>query len=235
MPPNQSQARLGLIFNDPAWLEEALTHPSYRNEHPDLPLPDNERLEFLGDAFLGQVVAQELFGRLPQASEGQLTQLRAALVRREALARAATSLGLGAHLRLGRGEERGGGRRRPANLAAAFEALVGAVLLDQGAEAASRFVLTALSDELTKVLKGEPWLDVKSRLQQLIQAQGQPPPRYRLLSAKGPDHDRRFTMAVVVGERTLAVGGGKSKQEAEKAAAAAALRELDVLGKEAAE
>ncbi len=226
---SQLQGRLGLIFQAPALLEEALTHPSYRNEHLESSGADNERLEFLGDAFLGYVTAQELFARFPEASEGWLTQLRAALVCQETLARAAASLDLGEALLLGRGEEQTGGRQRLANLAAVFEALAGAVLLDQGPEVASRLILTALEEELAGVLISQDWLDVKSHLQQVMQARGHTPPRYRLLSAVGPDHDRRFTMAVMVDDEVLAVGEGKSKQEAEKAAATAALREIGAL------
>jgi len=223
---SQLQARLGITFAKSAHLEEAFTHPSYRNEHPDLPLADNERLEFLGDAFLGYVIALELFGRFPEASEGQLTQLRAAIVKQDSLARAAAALGLGESLRLGRGEEQGGGRHRPANLAAVFEALTGALLLDRGPSATQRFLLKVLHEEMSRVISGEGWLDAKSRLQELIQAEGKPTPRYQVLSSTGPDHDRRFLVAVVVSGQTLGQGEGKSKQEAEKAAASDALGKM---------
>ncbi|MEX2235998.1 MAG: ribonuclease III [Dehalococcoidia bacterium] len=221
-----AQARLGVRFKDPSVLLEALVHRSYNNEYPDAALPDNERLEFLGDAALGLVVARWLYGRFPQGREGQLTEIRAALVKRETLARVAGDFDLGSFLMLGRGEEASGGRNREQNLARAYEAIVGAVLLDQGFKAATSFIRRGLKGELDSLGKEPQTIDVKSRLQQIVQARWQRPPSYKTVDAQGPDHAKVFTVAVVIGREELGVGRGRSKQQAEKEAALHALETL---------
>ncbi|HEX5939055.1 MAG TPA: ribonuclease III [Dehalococcoidia bacterium] len=221
-----AQDRLGVKFKDPSILLEALVHRSYNNEYPAAALPDNERLEFLGDAALGLVVARWLYGRFPGGREGQLTEIRAALVKRETLARVAADLDLGEFLMLGRGEEASGGRNREQNLARAFEAVVGAVLLDQGFTAATSFIRKALKRELESLGEEPMTIDVKSRLQQLVQARWQRPPSYKTVGAEGPDHAKVFTVEVVMGKEVLGVGRGRSKQQAEKEAALHAVETL---------
>ncbi len=221
------ERRLGVKFNDSALLKQALVHSSYVNENPYAAPLSNERLEFLGDAVLGLVVADELFAAYPDQDEGQLTELRTLLVRRDTLAKTARRLKLGDDLYLGKGEEAGGGRTRPTNLAHAYEALVGAVFLDRGLSTARKFVRRSLEQEFQS-LPARPFpLDPKSRLQEMSQSRFQMPPQYRLVEAVGPDHDRRFTVEVVVNGRAMGKGQGLSKQEAEKEAAREALARLE--------
>ena len=223
------QRALGVHFKDLDLLEQALVHPSYINELPDgqKSSATYERLEFLGDAVLGVVVAAEVFRRSPDLSEGELTRLRSSLVRGSTLAQVARVLRLGEHLKLGRGEEASGGRERESNLAAAFEALVGAVFLDRGFETAGKFALTAMDLEIEELLtKGVPQ-DDKSRLQEVSQRMGKPPPQYRLVGQAGPDHARSFQIEVMVDGRVLGTGTGGRKADAEKQAAAEALMRLE--------
>ena len=220
------QQTLGIRFNHPSLLEQALVHSSYVNENPGIATTSNERLEFLGDAILGFIIAEELYRRFPQLSEGEMTRLRSSLVRRDALSRMARAISLGNYLYLGRGEEASGGRRKPANLAGALEAIIAAISLDQGLRAARDFVLKLVDKELNKVLSQGIEPDYKSQLQELVQARQQPTPAYRLIEAVGPDHDRRFTVEVRVGDSVLGRGSGKSKKSAEAEAARSALDQL---------
>ncbi|MDZ4278824.1 MAG: ribonuclease III [Dehalococcoidia bacterium] len=223
---SSTEKHLGLRFKNDALLREALVHSSYVNENPELAPASNERLEFLGDAVLGLIVADQLFASYPDQDEGMLTELRSHLVRRDTLAKAARRLQLGAALLLGRGEEAGGGRSRPTNLAHAYEAVVGAIFLDGGLAAARRFVQRSLKPEFEELTERAYLPDPKSRLQVLSQSQFQSTPQYRLVEAKGPDHARRFTVEVVVAGRPLGTGAGRSKQQAEKEAAREALGRL---------
>lgn len=220
------ETRLGVSFRDRRLLEQALAHTSYLNEHPEVAPDSNERLEFLGDALIDLVVAHTLFLRYPGAPEGDLTALRAALVRKESLARVARRLELGRFLLMGQGEQASGGRERESNLASALEAVVAAAFLDQGFRQTRAFVLRVLGPELKRASRGEVPKDVKSRLQELVQSKGKPTPSYRMVEAIGPSHDRRFTVEVCVGSEVVGVGRGKRRVEAEKAAAAAALKAL---------
>lgn len=216
-----------ISFNDKSLLKRAFVHRSYLNEAGDgFALSDNERLEFLGDAVLGFVTSELLFARYPQHQEGELTNLRAALVRREALARLARQLSLGEYLLLGHGEEESGGRTRPATLCATFEAVIGAIYLDQGIEAVRRFLAPRLRSELSRVAKRALAKDPKSRLQEWVQSEMGNTPRYRTVDSIGPDHARTFTVQVSVEKRPYGVGKGRSKQEAAQAAAAMALHRL---------
>jgi len=217
---------LGISFNDPSLLEQALVHRSYVNENPDFALASNERLEFLGDAVLGLVVAERLYQDFPHFTEGEMTKLRAALVCQNTLTRIARTIGLGDYLYLGKGEEASGGRRKSANLARALEAVIGAIFLDQGSVTTSDFILRLFDKELEKVTSRGAGIDYKSQLQELIQARGQPPPVYRVIEAVGPDHDRRFTVEVRAGGVVLGRGSGKSKKTAETEAARSALEGL---------
>ncbi len=217
------QAKLGITFTDLSLLQQAFVHRSYLNENPDFTMGSNERLEFLGDALLGLVVADFLFREFPDLSEGQLTKLRSDLVRQDSLARLASSLGLGEYLYLGQGEERGGGRKRARNMACTLEALVGAVLIDQGFAVTRDLVLRLFGPGVAQARERGLASDHKSRLQEIIQAQRQERPAYRLVEAVGPDHDKTFWVEVVVGGEVLGRGSGKSKQAAEKDAARQAL------------
>lgn len=221
------QSTLGVAFRDPLLLEQALTHRSYLNENPDFPLPSNERLEFLGDALLGFVVAEKLHSDLPHLWEGALTVLRAALVCNETLARIASSFHLGDHLYLGRGEELSGGRHRQSNLSSALEAVIGAIFIDQGFPVAKEFVLRLMNGMVVKIIEEESIeesiKDYKSKLQVLVQAEQQTTPVYRIVEEKGPAHDKLFTVEVVVGDAVLGRGSGKGKRAAEQNAAQAAL------------
>jgi ribonuclease-3 len=218
--------RLRLTFKNPSLLRQALVHTSYLNENPGIDVGSNERLEFLGDAALGVVVARELYDEYPELDEGKLTELRAHLVRRDTLARAAARFELGEYLLLGRGEDAAGGRRRPTNLARAFEALIGAIFLDGGLPKVRAFVRRTLKDELLGLRTGVMPHDPKSRLQEVIQSRWQTTPTYKLLRTEGPDHARRFTVQVMINGRSLGIGEGRSKQMAEKEAAQQALQEI---------
>lgn len=218
------QDRIGIQFREISLLKQSLVHRSYLNEHPDLLLPSNERLEFLGDALLEIVVAEMLYRQSPPLTEGDMTRLRAMLVCGETLARMAETLCLGDYLYLGRGEERGGGRKRQSNLANVMEALIGAIFIDQGFDAARSFALNLFAGELQKVMGERVTTDYKSRLQELLQTRRQVTPTYRTVEAVGPDHDKEFTVEVLAGGVVIGRGRGKSKQMAENEAALDALR-----------
>ena len=220
------QQTLGVSFNDESLLEQALVHSSYINENPGFAPSSNERLEFLGDAVLGLIVAEKLYQDFPHFTEGEMTKLRAALVCQDTLARIARTIGLGDYLYLGKGEESSGGRHKPANLAGALEAVIGAIFLDQGSATTSDFILRLFNKELEEVARRGVGVDYKSQLQELIQARGQPVPVYRVVATKGPDHDKRFTVEVGTDDMVLGKGSGKSKKAAEIEAARSALEKL---------
>jgi len=220
------QQTLGISFNDLSLLEQALVHSSYINENPNFAPVSNERLEFLGDAILGLAVAQKLYQDCPHCTEGEMTRLRAALVCRDTLARVARANRLGDYLYLGRGEEAGGGRGKPANLAGVLEAVIAAIFLDQGLAITKDFVLRLFNSELQKVVSQGVEVDYKSQLQEFVQARQQQTPTYHVIEALGPDHDRRFTVEVRVGNTVLGKGSGKSKKIAETEAAHSALEQL---------
>jgi ribonuclease-3 len=222
-----AEASLGLTFCDKTLLQRALTHRSYINENVKFPLEDNERLEFLGDAVLDFIAAEYLYHRFPEMSEGQLTSLRAALVRTETLATFASKIGLGELIFLGRGEEDHGGRARPAILCDCYEALIGALYLDQGLEATRTFVVQVIKSAIPQILEGETDKDAKSMLQELSQKHRKITPTYRTVGERGPDHAKEFTVAAVIGKETYGLGVGHSKQIAAQAAAQAALARLE--------
>lgn len=217
------QERLGLRFNNQALLRQALTHRSYLNENPQAPHSDNERLEFLGDALLDFVVAEYLFDHYPNLREGDLTNLRAALVKASTLAGFAREIELGKYLLLGRGEAAGGGRHRRSLLCAAFEALAGAILLDQGLAAAHSFLLRFIEPALDDISARELDKDAKSELQELSQGLWQLTPSYRTVSEEGPDHAKEFTVEVLIGAEVFGRGIGRNKQAAAQRAASQAL------------
>jgi len=220
------QQTLGIEFNDASLLEQALIHSSYLNENPGLVQISNERLEFLGDAVLGLVVAEKLYQDYSHFAEGEMTRLRSALVRREALARMARAIGLGDYLYLGRGEESTDGRNKPVNLASALEAVIAAVFIDQGLSIARDFILRLLDKELQKIIRQDTVVDYKSQLQELTQSREQQIPTYHVVETTGPDHGKTFTVEVRLGEVVLGTGSGKSKKLAETEAARSALEQM---------
>jgi ribonuclease-3 len=223
---SELETRLGYAFRERPLAETALTHTSWRNEAPAPGRADNERLEFLGDAVLALVVSDLLMHHLPDSAEGDLTRARAALVSEGGLARAAGTLDLGRFLFLGRGEERTGGRARPSILADALEALMGAVYLDGGLEAVAGAVARLFQSELADV-ESHARRDYKSRLQERAQALWQAAPVYQVVAESGPDHDKRFEVALSFAGREWARASGRSKKEAEQSAAAAALETIE--------
>ncbi len=216
-------AEFGIAVSEERWFRQALYHASYVNERGNLGISSNERLEFLGDAVLDLAVGQYLFERYPDMSEGDLSRLRAAVVRASTLAARAKAMGLGRFALLGKGEERSGGRRRPNFLADLFEAVVGAVFLDQGMGAATDFVLTALHADLEAAAEGYEHANYKAQLQDAVQKDGQLPVTYRVISATGPEHARIWQCEVRIAGRHSGVGQGRTKRAAEQEAARDAL------------
>ena len=220
------QKSLGVSFNDLSHLEQALIHSSYLNENPSFAPTSNERLEFLGDAVLGLVIAEKLYLSFPQFSEGEMTRARAALVRRDTLARVARVISLGDFLYLGKGEEASGGRHKVSNLAAALEAVIAAIFLDRGLATTKEIILRLFNEEIERAVSQGAGVDYKSQLQELVQAKQQPPPVYELVEAVGPAHDRWFTVEVKISDTVLGKGSGRSKKMAETEAAYSALQRL---------
>ncbi len=217
----QLEEVLAIHFKDPSLLELALTHRSYIYETPDEGRSSNERLEFLGDSILAFVSADFLYCTFPTLSEGELTDVRAFLVKTETLANFAREIELGKFLLMGRGEQHSGGGKRV--LAAAFEALLGAIYLDQGIEVVKRFLIHRLEPLAHTIINKRLFKDNKSLFQELAQARNGLTPYYRLVSQQGPSHNREFTVEVMLGEEIAGRGHGRNKQTAEQEAAYAAL------------
>jgi len=217
------ERRIGYRFRDTGLLEHALTHTSKAHEDATGGVVDNESLEFLGDAVLGFVIADLLYREFPQFQEGQKSKAKAAMVSTAALAALAERIGPGQYLLLGRGEEKTGGRRKQALLADGCEALIAALYLDGGIDAARTFLLNELADEIAHVRSPDFLRDYKSALQERLQASGRPLPVYDVTAEVGPEHDKRFNVTVRVGTEVLAESVGKTKKEAEQAAAKEAL------------
>ena len=213
---------LGHVFKTPGLLQTALTHRSHSSPH-------NERLEFLGDSVLNATIARCLFDLFPDLPEGDLSRLRANLVRQDSLHRLARQLSLGNFLRLGEGELKSGGCKRPSILADALEALFGAVWLDAGCEAAGAVISRLYADMLTEITPGQPIKDAKTRLQEWLQARQRPLPLYELVSESGDDHAKVFRVSCTIIDPTLhAQGEGSSRRNAEQAAAVALIEKLDI-------
>jgi ribonuclease-3 len=219
------QERLGYVFRDLALLRLCLTHPSVAHEHGTA-IETNQRLEFLGDAVLQLALTRELYEKFPGFGEGPLTKARAKLVNRRTLAERSRSLGLGQHLILSRGEEMNKGRERPSALADTYEALLGAIFLDGGFEAAREFILRQFQVAFGGLTVIPVLENPKGELQELLQAVSSEAPQYKVESVSGPDHDRIFECTVHHGGEELARGRGKSKKAAESDAALAALTKL---------
>ncbi len=217
---------IGQKFTNKDLIKEALTHRSYLNENPDWKLPDNERLEFLGDAVLELTTTEELFKRFPDHKEGALTSYRAALVNYIMMARVAVEIGLDKFVLLSKGEAKDAGKAREVILANAMEALIGAIYLDSGYDSAKKFVVNFVLDHLDEVLKSGSYKDPKSTLQEKAQEKMKITPSYQVMSETGPDHAKVFVVGVYFGEKLIAKGSGHSKQEAEAEAAREALANL---------
>lgn len=216
------QSQLGYEFKDPTLLERAFVHRSYLNEHPRLGLEHNERLEFLGDAVLELVVTDHLYRHYPNP-EGDLTNWRSALVKTESLSTVAEKLNIDPYLKLSRGEARGNERSRALISANCIEAIIGAIYLDQGYDAAAKFINQHIVSELPAILKDGSWIDPKSRFQELAQEREGHTPHYQVLEEMGPDHDKIFVVGAFLGTRLCGKGQGSSKQAAQQVAAADAL------------
>lgn len=218
------EKRIGYRFSNPALLTEALTHPSVGHEKQKRHV-DNQRLEFLGDAVLQLIITQHLFARYDEAGEGRLTTRRSRLVSREALKVHAARLELGQHLLMGRGEEASGGRQRDSTLGDAFEALLGAIYLDSDLETVRRFILGEMREDLEQIEHEPLEVNPKGQLQELLQAISSRSPAYELLSQHGREHEKTFSVRVVWEGQVLGEGTGRSKKQAETAAALLALKE----------
>ncbi|MFH1840950.1 MAG: ribonuclease III [Candidatus Shapirobacteria bacterium] len=217
---------INLLFKNHSLWEHALTHRSYLNETGRGRSSSNERLEFLGDAVLSFIVSWWLYQRFTAFPEGKLTSLRSQLVKTETLARLAEDHRLGERIKMGRGEKEAGGGKNKSLLANCFEAVIGALFLDQGSEVVKKVVLESLEPVLEDVIKTGVLKDNKSLLQERLQAKGKKSPRYQVLKTKGPDHAKIFTMGVFHQKELLAQGEGLSKQIAEEAAAKIALEKI---------
>lgn len=217
------ESKINYTFKNSGLLETAFTHRSFLNENRAPGKEHNERLEFLGDAVLELVVTEFLFAKYPDKPEGELTAFRAALVNTQSISDAATKLGMNEYLLLSRGESKDTGRARQIILANAFEALIGALFLDRGYDVAREFIASQLFHKTDEVVEKRLWQDAKSRFQEMAQEVAGVTPRYEIVSQSGPDHDKRFVTGVYLGGDRVATGEGRSKQDAEQAAAEAAL------------
>jgi ribonuclease-3 len=217
------QTLVDVRFFDTTLLLSAVTHRSYLNEHREATWDHNERLEFLGDAVLELVVTDFLFHKYPKKPEGELTAIRAALVNTVSLSSASEELGVNKHLLMSRGEAKDEGRARQYILANVFEAIIGALYLDQGYDVAKTFIASRLFDQTDRIVEKRLWQDAKSRFQELAQENASITPAYETLSQEGPDHDRIFTVGVFLRHEKVSEGKGRSKQEAEQQAAERAI------------
>lgn len=223
---DELQDNLALNFDDIELLQQAMTHRSFANEVGEAE-PDNERLEFLGDAVLNFLSGDLLYKRFPNSPEGKLTRLRAALVRTESLKELAITCNLGPALRMGKGEESSGGRERKTNLCAAFEALVGALYLDQGIDAVRTFVLPLLESRLQVVIDEALYQDARTLLQEWSQAEYGVTPVYQTVGESGPDHEKEYQVEVVIDDEVAGRGVGRSKRAAAQSAARDALKLIE--------
>lgn len=215
---------IGITFKNKNLLKQAFTHRSFLNEHKDVELGHNERLEFLGDAVLELIVTEHLYEKYPDSNEGDLTSLRSALVNAVTLSDAASKLGMNDYLLLSKGEAKDTGRARQIILANTMEAFIGAIFIDQGYEIAKYFISNSIFSLIEKIVEEKKWLDAKSEFQEQAQDYEGETPVYKTLKEEGPDHDKKFTVAVYLGKNKIAEGEGRSKQEAEQNAAAKGLK-----------
>lgn len=221
---DEIQDTIGYRFKNTHALKTALTHSSYANERKNKKVKFNERLEFLGDSVLSLTISEHLFRRFPGYNEGEMTRIRALVVCEPALSLAAKEMGLGSYLYLGRGEDRSGGRERKSTLSDAFEAVIGAIYLDGGIDHAKKFVMDNLTDILDRVIEGEEiFVDYKTRFQEILQKDSMEKIEYVLTGEEGPDHNKTFYTALIVGGVPYGSGEGKTKKESEQNAAREAI------------
>lgn len=223
---NELEKIIGIVFKKKRLLTLALTHRSYVNEHKSVK-NHNERLEFLGDAVLELITSEYLFKRYSSRAEGDLTSFRAALVRTDSLADTAKEMGVGEYMRLSKGEEDTGGREKSYLLANTFEAIVGAIYLDQGYEISTEFVYRFLIKKIDDIVKNRLDIDSKTRIQEIAQSKYKVIPSYEVTDATGPDHDKEFTVVIKINGKVIGQGCGGSKQRAEEDAATQGLKYLD--------
>lgn len=224
---SQLEKKIKIKFKNLNLLKEAVTHRSYLNENPNWPVPNNERLEFLGDAVLELIVTEYLFSCFPKYAEGQLTSLRAALVNYQILSQVAKNNSLENYILLSKGEAKDTARAKEVILADTFEALIGAIYLDQGYEETKDFIKRSVLSNLKEVIEQNLYSDPKSRLQEIVQEQLRVTPTYKVLKEFGPDHQKTFLIGVFYNEKLIAEGEGLSKQEAECQAAEKALKGME--------
>lgn len=224
---NPFETAIGITFKDKKILQHAFIHRSYINENPKSGLAHNERLEFLGDAVLELVVTDHLFHAHPNAPEGELTAYRSAIVNAVVIAEVALSLGMNDYLLLSKGEAKDTGRARSTILANTYESFVGALYLDQGYTACNTFIMKTLVPRLADIIAKKTWKDSKSQVQEEAQERLGVTPSYKVVSETGPDHDKWFTIGIFFGDKKIAEGKGRSKQEGEQKAATAALEAKD--------
>lgn len=222
---NIFENNIGVIFKNKELLKQAFIHRSYLNENRSLKLEHNERLEFLGDAVLELVVTDYLYKKYPEKNEGELTAYRSALVNSVTLANCAEKIGMNAFLLLSKGEAKDTGRARQVILANTFEALVGAMYMDQGYDSAQTFIANQLFGLIDDIVENRTFIDAKSRFQEEAQEKVGATPSYKLIKETGPDHNKVFTVGVYLKEELVVTGEGKSKQEAEQHAAERALQQ----------
>jgi ribonuclease-3 len=218
------EKKIKVVFKDKEILRQAFTHRSYINENPGEKISHNERLEFLGDAVLELVVTDFLYKKYPQYTEGELTALRSALVNAVIISEIAGDVGMNEFLLLSKGEAKDFGKARSYILANTYEALVGAMYLDQGYDTVNKFITKTLLPKTEEIVNKKLWRDAKSLVQEKAQEFVSFTPAYKVLHESGPDHDKHFTVGIYFGGDLIAEGKGKSKQEAEQKAAEAALR-----------
>jgi len=218
------EQKIQITFNDKKLLKEAFTHRSYINENRMCDWAHNERLEFLGDAVLELIVTEYLFSKYPKHTEGELTSFRAALVNTQSIAEGAMLWGINDYLLLSKGESKDIGKARHFILANTFEAVIGAIYLDQGYQIAQDFISKSLFHKTKKIVEQELWKDAKSRFQEKAQEIVEITPSYSILKEVGPDHNKAFTVGIFIGDEMIAKGVGLSKQEAEQQAAEKALK-----------
>lgn len=225
MTLDELQQTIGVSFHDPSLLKQAFYHRSYLNEARHIK-QSNERLEFLGDAVLSLLTSEFLYTHYPDLPEGTLTNIRSSLVKTKSLAEVAESLHLGDLLMLSKGEEESGGRRNHSLLADCFEALLGAIYLDHGINTARSFLSRYIFPKAQRIIETKSYIDFKSLLQEIVQQESKISPTYRVAKSEGPDHNKTFWIEVLVGDKVLGTGVGKSKQEGEQQAAANALEKM---------
>ena len=221
------QTKLNVQFKNIDLLDNAFVHRSFLNEHKGDGIENNERLEFLGDAVLELIISAYLFEHYPEKPEGELTNIRAAVVRTESLAEESRNLGFGEYLKMSKGEEDSGGKDKDYLLANTFEAVLGAIYLDQGFDVCVDYLNRTLLQKVSTIVENNLFIDPKTQAQEMIQAEFKVTPIYEVVKEEGPDHDKTFTVALMVNGKEMGRGSGTSKQKAEEAAAEKALESLN--------